>query len=104
MSNIDKYDPQTDELEGGQIRSGSSSDWKALKVACVAINAMGHFTPILNCAAALSEKGHDVTIITNGTDAMKKKATPMAEAIGVSMAYTDCGLDVDKDCLRKPKG
>ena len=64
----------------------------------------GPFHSILNCAAALSEKGHDVTIITNGTDAMKKKATPMAEAVGVSMAYTDCGLDVEKDCLRKPKG
>ena len=67
------------------------------------LGAMGHFTPTYNCAAALREKGHEVHIITNGNEAMRRRATPMAEAIGAIMAYTDCGLDVDKDLLRKPK-
>ena len=72
-------------------------------MALVTIGAMGHFTPILNCTAALKEKGHQVHIITNGNKTWRKRATPMAESIGAILEYTECGLDVDKDLLRKPK-
>jgi UDP:flavonoid glycosyltransferase YjiC (YdhE family) len=78
-------------------------EFKSLKVVCIVVNAYGHFIPIMNCAKALKEKGHDVTILTNGDEGFKKKAEPMAEAAGVKMAYTDCGLNVDRDGMRKPE-
>ena len=40
-------------LEGGQIDSGNKSYKKSLNVVCIAIGAMGHFLPVLNCATAL---------------------------------------------------
>jgi|OM-RGC.v1.037823973 Glycosyl transferases, related to UDP-glucuronosyltransferase len=49
-------------------------EFKSLKVVCIVVNAYGHFIPILNCAKALKEKGHDVTILTNGDEGFKKKA------------------------------
>ncbi len=63
----------TFEYEGGQnIRP--MDEFKSLKVVCIVVNAYGHFIPILNCAKALKEKGHDVTILTNGDEGFKKKA------------------------------
>ena len=59
-------------FEGGNS-SNDEPPKKKLKVACVAVSAMGHFIPMQNCATALKEARHDVYIITNGNDNIKEK-------------------------------
>lgn len=83
-------------------QDGVSLSWKPLKVVCVVVSAYGHFIPILNCAKSLKEKGHEVIIVTNGTEKTKSKLGGMAESVGITMDFTDCGLDVDVDGMRKP--
>lgn len=75
---------------------------KKLKVACVAVCAMGHFIPMQNVATSLKDAGHDVTIITNGNDQMKAKTSSFGEKYDITMAYTECGLTVE-DALRPPR-
>ena len=53
---------------------------------------MGHFLPMENVATALKEASHDVHIITNGNDAMRKKTADYENKYGIQMIYTNCGL------------
>ena len=66
------------------------------------MGAFGHMQPMLHCATALREKGHEVYIITNGSDNMRAKTPAMAAKIGAKMEFTECGLDYDRDLLRHP--
>lgn len=75
---------------------------KRLNIVCVVNCAMGHYIPIQNCATALIEAGHDVSIITNGSDDIKAKTKGIQERYGINLIYTDCGL-TNEDALRKPK-
>ena len=109
MKNKRVYPNQSSELsmiayqtEGGLMEK-FLEEGRPLRVACVTMGMMGLFMPTFNCAAALREKGHEVYIITNGSEGMRRRATPMAESIGAKMAYTNCGLDVDKDLLKQPE-
>lgn len=101
MSHLDPFDLQADQYDGGFANTEGLFEWKPLKVVCVVVNALGHFTPILNCATAIKARGHDVTIITNGGEQMKKKFTPMAESAGVTIIFTDCDFDATTECARK---
>lgn len=90
----------TCKFEGGIDQNSKQKN--GLKIACVAVSAMGHFMPLSNCATALREAGHDVYIVTNGNDFIKEKTKGFGEKYGITMVYTDCGL-VNDDAFRKPK-
>lgn len=62
---------------------------------------MGHFMPIMNCATALKDAGHDVYIITNGNDFIKEKTKGYEEKYGFTMVYTNCGL-TNEDAMKDP--
>ena len=87
-------------FEGGQI-SDTNPDKKVLKIACIAVGAMGHFIPLTHCATALKQRGHDVYVITNGEENIRKKAPGLLP--GIPIIHTECGLEV-QDIIRKPKG
>ena len=44
---------------------------------------MGHFIPIQNVAIALKEVGHEVYIITNGSNYIKEKTKGLEDRYGI---------------------
>lgn len=76
---------------------------KKLKIVCVVVSEMGHLNPIVNCATALQEQGHELHIITNGNDRIKEKTATYKDQYSIEMHYTDCGL-ASEDLLKVPEG
>ena len=91
-------------VQGLQTEPMEAVKKSKLKIGCVCIGMMGHFLPMENVASALKEAGHEVYIITNGSDAMKKKTGNFESKYGIQMIYTECGLTQDMIYEEPKKG
>ena len=69
---------------------------KQLNIVCISFAEMGHLIPIIHIAEELSDRGHNVTVLSNQYG--QEKASKMITAAGCKAVFTEDGAKREQMC------